>query len=117
METKEHIIDAAGRTLGRVASEAAKALMGKTSAEYTPHIRSVVRVKIVNAKKLYMRDRKKTQKMYKTYSGYPSGQRLESFRALSQRRGIAEPIRRAVERMLPRNTFRTARMKSLIISD
>src|SRR3989344_7767925 len=113
----EYTIDAAGKTLGRVASEAAKALMGKTTPDYTPNVRSEVKVKIVNAKKLYMRDRKKTQKMYKTYSGYPSGQRLESFRALSERRGAGEPLRRAAERMLPRNTFRTARMKNLQLSE
>ena len=112
-----YTIDAAGKTLGRVASEAAKALMGKTQPDYTPNVRSDVRVKILNAKKLYMRDRKKIQKMYKTYSGYPSGQRVESFRALSERRGVGEPLRRAVERMLPRNTFRTARMKNLQISE
>jgi len=113
----EYEIDAAGRTLGRVASEAAKALMGKMRPDYTPNKRSNVRVKIVNAKKLYMRDRKKIQKIYKTYSGYPSGQRTESFQALSARRGAGEPLKRAVERMLPRNTFRTARMRNLIISD
>ena len=62
----EYTIDAAGKTLGRVASEAAKALMGKTMPDYTPNVRSEVKVKIVNAKKLYMRDRKKTQKMNTT---------------------------------------------------
>ena len=113
----KHTIDAAGKTLGRVASEAAKALMGKMSAAYTPHIRSDVKVKIMNAKKLYMRDKKGAQKMYKRYSGYPSGQKLESFRALSARRGAGEPLRRAIERMLPRNTFRTSRMKNLEITE
>ena len=114
--TTEFTIDAAGRTLGRVASEAAKALMGKTSPDYTPNKRSLVRVTIVNANKLYMRDRKQTTKTYQTFSGYPSGRHLESYSALSQRRGVGEPIRRAVMRMLPRNTFRTARMKNLIIN-
>lgn len=113
----ELTIDAAGRTLGRVASEAAKALMGKTAPDYTPNKRSDVKVTIVNASKLFMRDRKRTQKMYKTYSGYPSGLTHESFSALSQRRGVAEPLRRAVQRMLPRNTFRTARLKNLTINN
>jgi|SRR3989344_2629976 len=113
----EYVIDASGKTLGRIASEAAKALMGKTSADYTPHIRSVVRVKIVNASKLSMRSQKRTHKIYETYSGYPSGRRRESFAALSARRGIGIPVRRAVERMLPRNTFLKARMKNLEVTE
>ena len=113
----EHTIDAAGKTLGRVASEAAKALMGKMKADYTPHIRSQVRVKIVNVKKLSVRETKKRSKMYQTYSGYPGGLRQESYRQLSDRRGVGEPLRRAIARMLPRNTFRTARLKALEITE
>jgi large subunit ribosomal protein L13 len=112
---KEHTIDAAGKTLGRVASEAAKALMGKTSADYTPHVRSDVKVKIVNAGKLRMRADKRTTKVYKTYSGYPGGLREETFSALTARKGIDAPLRIAIRRMLPRNTFLTARLKNLII--
>lgn len=114
---KEYVIDATGKTLGRVASEAAKALMGKTSADYTPHVRSDVRVKIVNAGKLSMRTRKRSTKAYTTYSGYPSGQRVETYAALAARRGADEPLRRAIRRMLPRNTFLNARMKNLMISE
>ncbi|MBI2610408.1 uL13 family ribosomal protein [Candidatus Kaiserbacteria bacterium] len=113
---KEYTIDAAGKTLGRVASEAAKALMGKTSADYTPHIRSEVRVKIVNVGKLYMRARKRSTKTYTTYSGYPSGRKVETYAALSSRRGADVPLRHAIRRMLPRNTFLKARMRQLEIS-
>lgn len=113
----DYTIDAEGKAIGRVASEAAKALMGKTSPDYTPHIRSEVRVTIVNASKLSMQLRKRTQKVYRTYSGYPGGQKKESFTALSLRKGAEGPLRKAVERMLPRNTFRSARMKNLKISD
>lgn len=112
---KEILIDAAGKTLGRVASEAAKALMGKTSADYTPHIRSDVHVKIVNAGKIYMRARKRSTKTYQRYSGYPSGRTVETYAALSLRRGADQPLRQAIKRMLPRNTFLTARMKQLEI--
>lgn len=115
MKKQEYTIDAAGKTLGRVASEAAKALMGKNSSDYTPHIRSVVRVKIVNAGKIALTSRKRTTKTYSTYSGYPGGRRVETFSALSMRRGAAEPLRRAVRRMLPRNSFLNARLKELEI--
>ncbi len=114
---KTHTIDAKGQTLGRVASEAAKALMGKMSAEYTPNIRSDVKVSIINASKIYMRDRKTVQKTYVRYTQYPGGLKKESFAALKDRRGAAEPLKRAITRMLPRNTFRTARIKNLTISE
>lgn len=114
---KTYSIDAAGKTLGRVASEAAKALMGKTSADYTPHIRSDVKVSIVNIGKLYMREKKRTQKQYVSYSGYPGGLRKESLAHLNVRLGKGEAVRRAVRRMLPRNTMHTARMKNLVITE
>lgn len=112
-----HTIDAAGKTIGRVASEAAKALMGKMSADYTPHKRSDVKVSITNASKLYTRESKRTQKTYQHYSGYPGGQRVETLASLNARKGKGEAIRRAVERMLPRNTMRVARLKNLSITE
>ena len=117
MKATDYTIDAAGKSLGRIASEAAKALMGKTTPDYTPHIFSNVHVKIVNAAKLSMRDKKRTAKTYQTYSGYPGGRKLEGFSNLSKRRGVGEPIRRAVRRMLPRNSFLKPRLKNLEITD
>lgn len=111
------MIDAAGKRLGRVASEAAKALMGKTSASYTPHVLSNVRVEISNASKLHMTEKKRQQKIYTTYSGYPGGLKRESLSNLNVRKGHGEALRRAVRRMLPRNTMLTARLKNLHISD
>lgn len=117
MEQKTFTIDAAGRTLGRVASEAAKMLMGKTLSSYTPHVRSDVKVNVVNASKLYSRERKRKQTIYTTYSGYPGGQKKESLAHLNERKGHGEAVRRAVERMLPRNTMRNARMKNLNVTE
>ncbi len=113
----EYTIDAAGRTLGRVASEAAKALMGKTSPDYTPNKRSVVKVTVTNLSKLSIREDKRTGKIYTTYSGYPGGIKRESLASLTERKGNAEAVRRAVRRMLPRNTMLTARLKNLITID
>lgn len=112
-----YTIDAAGRSLGRVASEAAKALMGKTHPDYTPNIASDVKVSISNASKMHVRESKRTQKTYKRYSGYPGGLRHETLASLSTRRGYGAAIRQAVQRMLPRNTLRVARMKNLTISE
>ncbi len=112
-----HSIDAAGKSLGRVASEAAKALMGKMSASYTPHIRSNVQVTVSNASKMYMSEKKQTAKVYTTYSGYPGGIKRETYSNLSGRKGKGEAVRRAVRKMLPRNTMLTARMKNLIVTE
>jgi large subunit ribosomal protein L13 len=119
MDTKStYTIDAAGKSLGRVASEAAKALMGKTRADYVPHKRSDVSVTISNASKLYIRERKRTGKIYHTYSGYPGGMKRESLSSLSSRKkGNGEALKRAITRMLPRNTMRTARFKNLIVTE
>ena len=117
MDTKTYIIDASGQTLGRVASEAAKALMGKTRADYTPNKSSGVKVTVTNASKLYIRERKRTQTIYTTYSGYPGGLKRESLASLTARKGRGEALRRAVSRMLPRNTMHTARMKNLAVTE
>ena len=115
--TKEYTIDAAQKSLGRIASEAAKKLMGKTDPAYTPNISSSVRVKIVNAGKLSITEKKRLAKKYTTYSGYPGGLRTERLQALNARKGPSEALRRAIERMLPRNTLRVGRMKRLDIVD
>jgi large subunit ribosomal protein L13 len=114
---RTYSIDASAKSLGRVAAEAAKALMGKTRADYTPHIESNVKVTVKNVSKLYIREKKRTQKTYMTYSGFPGGLRKESLANLTARKGSGEALRRAVRRMLPRNTMLTARMKNLIITE
>jgi large subunit ribosomal protein L13 len=111
-----YTIDAGGRTLGRVASEAAKALMGKMRPDYTPNVESKIKVTVTNASKMFIRERKRTQKIYTTYSGHPGGQKRESLAALTQRKGHGESVRRAVQRMLPNNTMRPNRMKNLTVT-
>ncbi len=117
MEDKTTIIDATGKSLGRVASAAAKALMGKTRADYTPHIASGTSVQITNASKLKIRDTKLASQQYQNYSGYPGGQRVETLRNLSARKGYGAAIRLAVQRMLPNNTLRVGRLKNLHITE
>ncbi len=112
-----HTIDAKGQSLGRVAAEAAKALMGKMRTDYTPNILSSVAVTIQNAGKLTIRETKMQQKTYQNYSGYPGGRRDESMKSLSARKGNAGALRLAITRMLPRNTMRTERLKKLTIEE
>ena len=115
MDKSTHTIDAAGKTLGRVASEAAKALMGKMRADYTPNKLSVVKVTVFNASKIYTREKKKLQKTYTTYSGYPGGLKKETLQMMNARKP-GESVRRAVQKMLPRNTMLVARMKNLTVT-
>jgi len=114
---KKYDIDASGKTVGRVATEAAKALMGKAHADYTPHIPSVVKVTITNAGKIRITEKKRLQKRYTQYSGHPGGLKIESLGSLVGRRGKSAAVRRAIERMLPRNTMKTARLKRLTITE
>ncbi len=114
---QKYDIDAAGKTIGRVASEAAKALMGKTSASYTPHIASIVHVTISNATKIRTTEKKRLQKVYSHYSGHPGGLKTESLGSVIGAKGQGEAVRKAVRRMLPRNTMLTGRLKRLTITD
>ena len=114
--TNEYTIDAAGRTLGRVAAEAAKILMGKTRVDYVPNKITELKVTINNADKLSMRESKTKSQTYSTYSGYPGGLRTETFAMLAARSGNKECLSRAIERMMPRNKLRTSRMKNLTIN-
>lgn len=114
---EEYSIDATGKTLGRVATETAKALMGKTSPFYTPNVPSQVHVTVSNAKKLHITEKKRLQKKYTDYSGHPGGLRVRSLSQMIATGGNGAAIRRAVMRMLPRNTLRNGRLKRLIIND
>lgn len=110
-------IDAAGKSVGRVATEAAKALMGKTNADYTPHIASIVKVTVTNATKIRTTEKKRIQKKYTHYTGRPGGLKIESLSTLIGRQGHGAAIRKAVQRMLPRNTMLSGRLKRLTITD
>ncbi len=114
---KSYSIDASGMSVGRVAAQAAKALMGKSHADYTPNIVSLVKVTISNAGKIRITEKKRLQKKYTDYSGHPGGLKIESLGSLIGRRGKGAAVRRAVERMIPRNTMKTSRLKRLIINE
>ncbi len=112
-----YIIDAKGKAIGRIASEAAMALMGKKSPSYRRNIASDVSVTIVNASKAKIDERKMKEKEYKTYSGYPGGLKSEPLEALAKRRGYGEIFTLAVYGMLPSNRLRPIRMKKLTVTE
>lgn len=110
-----HTIDATDRTLGRVASEAAHALLGKRSAHFARNQALPVTVTIENASKLYLPARRTTGKVYTHYTGYPGGLREMSMAEMITKKGIAEVVKKTVDGMLPRNKLRALRMKNLIV--
>lgn len=116
METRTYTIDAAGKRLGKVATEAATYLIGKDQPDFAKNLVAPVSVTIINAAKLDLSDKKGTE-VYQTYSGYPGGQRSETLTHLAKRRGFAEPVRRTIEGMLPKNRLRARMMKNLIVTE
>ncbi len=96
-----HLLDAKGRILGRLASEAAQLLMGKGKPSYAPYLDMGDYVVIINAGEVATTGKKERQKVYTRYSGYPSGLRKERLEEL-RKRLPGEVIRRAVKGMLPR---------------
>ena len=108
-------IDAQGKTLGRVASEAAKVLLGKHKPAFVKNAVVGEEVTVVNASKVRISGNKTRDKKYVRYSGYPGGQKEESYAMLVARRGEGEAIRRAVLGMLPKNKLQTKRIKLLTI--
>jgi large subunit ribosomal protein L13 len=116
METVSYTFDAAGRPLGRVASEAAHALLGKRSVNYVQNFVLPVEVTIINASKLAIEEKKMKQKEYTRYTGYPGGLRIQNLAMLKDKKGIEEVLRKAVDGMIPRNKLRKDRMKRLTIT-
>lgn len=116
-EYKLYTIDAAGKSLGRVASEAASILLGKKSPQYVQNEVLPVSVTIENATKLTMSEKRIAMKDYTRYTGYPGGLRTTSMQMMIEKKGVAEVLRKAVDGMIPRNKLRKERMKRLTIKD
>ena len=112
VERQWHVIDAEGRVLGRIATEAARLLQGKHKAVYTPFIDTGDHVVIVNAGTVKLTGRKEEQKLYRRHSGYEGGLREE--RAVDVRK--RQPVRlveEAVRGMLPKTKMGDAMYRKL----
>ncbi len=97
-----YIVDADGKTLGRLATEIARRLRGKHKAEYTPHVDTGDYIVVVNAEKVRVTGRKASDKMYYNHSGYVGGLKSISFEKLIDKKPELV-IERAVKGMLPKN--------------
>ena len=106
------LVDAEGRTLGRLATQIADALRGKRKPEYTPHIDVGDFVIVVNAEKVAVTGNKREHKVYRRHSGYPGGLRSRTLGQMLERRP-EEVIRLAVRGMLPRTRLGRAQLRKL----
>jgi len=117
IKTEEKMIDASGRTLGRVASEAAMYLMGKTKVTFERNKYSGVPVKVINVSKLRITSKKLAEIYHTRYSGIPGGLRISHGTETVKKKGLKELIRLATYQMLPGNKLRREMMKNLTITD
>lgn len=104
LERNWYLVDAENQRLGRLASEIATILRGKNKPTYTPHMDTGDFVIVVNAEKVLVTGKKRTQKLYRRHSGRPGGMKTETFAKL-QVRLPERIIERAVKGMLPKNSL------------
>lgn len=117
METTTHTIDAKGRTLGRVASEAAHLLMEKDTPLFEKHRKLGSRVKIENASKIRFTEKRVVETRYSRASGYQGNLVQETIADVMKKHGVGEVVKRAVKGMLPNNRLRPETLKRLEISE
>lgn len=109
-----YVVDATGKTLGRLSSEVAKILRGKHKVDFTPHVSMGDGVIVINAEKVRLTGSKKAQKVYRYYTGYISGMREIPFENMLARKP-AYIIEHAIKGMMPKTRLGKQQLKSLRI--
>lgn len=113
-QRKTYSIDATGKTLGRIATDIAMHLIGKTVATYVPYLDRGDNVVVTNAGKVKVSGKKATGKMYHRFSGYPGGITSTSLGSLLEKRPELL-LKKVVYNMLPKNRLRKRRMARLTV--
>ena len=112
IERKWLVIDASGKTLGRLATEVAKLLRGKHKATYTPFVDTGDYVIVINASEMVLTGKKLDQKMYRYHTGYAGGLKETSYRNLMSK-NPEKALELAVKGMLPKNSLGRQMFKKL----
>lgn len=112
IERKWYVLDAEGKTLGRLATEAASILRGKKKPTYTPFLDTGDYVIVINAEHIHVTGKKRKEKIYKHHTGYPGGLREITFEKL-QAKKPDEIIRHAVKGMMPKGPLGRQMYKKL----
>lgn len=115
MSRKTHTIDAAGKVLGRLATEIAILLRGKNKPDFALHKEMGDFVTIKNIDKLKVTGKKMTDKIYFRHSGWPGGLTEKPMEKVIAEKGMAEVLKKAVWGMLPKNKLRAIQIKRLKI--
>ena len=114
IQRKWHLIDAEGKTLGRLSTEIAKLLRGKHKVTFTPHVDGGDYVVVINADKIEVTGKKRDNKVYRHHTGYIGNLKEINFKKLQEKKP-EEIIRLSVSGMLPKNKLRAPMMKRLRI--
>ena len=114
VEHKWYVIDAEGKTLGKVAATAAFVLRGKHKPTFTPHVDCGDNVIIINAEKVILTGDKLDKKIYYNHSGYPGGLRERTAKTMVEKYPV-EMVERAVKGMLPKNRLGRQIFKQLFV--
>lgn len=112
VERNWYVVDAKGKTLGRMASEIAVRLRGKHKPEFTPHVDTGDFIVVVNAAEVRVTGKKAKDKMYHRHTGYPGGLKSMSFEKLMQK-SPEKAVALAVKGMLPKNPLGRAMARKL----
>jgi large subunit ribosomal protein L13 len=114
VERRWYLVDAQGKTLGRLATEIARLLRGKNKPQYTPHVDTGDFVVVVNAEKVVVTGKKAEQKVYYRHTGYPGGLKETSYEVMMERKPT-EILRKAVRGMMPRTRLGRQQLRKLKI--
>jgi ribosomal protein L13, bacterial type len=109
-----YLVDAEDKVVGRLASEIARLIRGKHKPDFTPHVNCGDKVVVINADKVRFTGNKFEQKIYRSYSGYPSGQKEKTPREFHEYKPN-EILRKAVLGMLPKNKLQKRFMNNLFL--
>jgi large subunit ribosomal protein L13 len=113
-DKKWEIVDAQGQIVGRLAARVSRILMGKTDPHYTPHVETGHGVIVINAAKVVISGTKAKDKIYKNFSGFPSGLRERTYeRVLAD--DPTYPLKHAVKGMLPKSRLGRSMLTRLLV--
>ena len=113
----KYTLDAENKKIGRIATQAAVYLMGKNLPDFKRNAIPDIKVEIKNTSKASIDDKKKLQKTYSRYSGYPGGLKQPTMEMVIKKKGYSELFKEAVSGMLPKNKLRQKMMNNLIITE
>jgi len=113
-EKKWQLVDARGQGVGRLATKISRVLMGKDKTDFTPHVETGDGVIVINAKDVIVTGNKAKDKIYKNYSGYPSGQRERTYERV-MKEDPTFVLKHAVKGMLPKSRLGKKMITRLLV--